>query len=36
VVARGGSAIWCSPLGEEQPLSFQRTLILADGELSAG
>jgi ABC-2 type transport system ATP-binding protein len=33
VLARGGAVIWCSPLGEEQPLSFDRTLLLADGQL---
>jgi ABC-2 type transport system ATP-binding protein len=35
VLDRRGAVIWCSPLGEEQPLSFDRTLRLADGQLSA-
>ena len=34
VVERDGAVIWCSPLGEEQPLNFHRTLLLADGRLS--
>lgn len=34
VVERDGAVIWCSPLGEEQPLRFHRTLVLADGRLS--
>jgi ABC-2 type transport system ATP-binding protein len=34
VLGRGGAVIWCSPLGEEQPLRFDRTLLLADGQLS--
>jgi ABC-2 type transport system ATP-binding protein len=33
VLEREGSVLWCSPLGEEQPMSFERTLLLADGEL---
>jgi ABC-2 type transport system ATP-binding protein len=33
VLARGGVVIWCSPLGEEQPLDFDRSLLLADGQL---
>ncbi len=34
VLDRDGAVIWCAPLGEEQPLSFHRTLVLADGQLS--
>jgi ABC-2 type transport system ATP-binding protein len=34
VLDREGAVIWCSPLGEEQPLRFDRTLLLADGQLS--
>ena len=34
VLDRDGAVIWCAPLGEAQPLSFDRTLILADGRLS--
>jgi len=34
VLARGGAVLWCSPLGEEQPVSFERILLLADGKLS--
>jgi len=26
----------CCPVGEEQPISFDRTLVLADGQLSSG
>jgi len=31
--ARGGSVIWCSPLGEEQPMMFDRRLRIEDGTL---
>ncbi len=34
VLDRAGAAIWCAPLGEEQPLNFDRTLLLADGQLT--
>lgn len=33
VVARGGAVIWCSPPREEQPISFQRELMLEEGAL---
>lgn len=33
VLARGGSVIWCSPLGEEQPVTFDRRLIIEAGTL---
>lgn len=33
VLARGGSVIWCAPVGEEQPVEFNRTYLLDDGEL---
>jgi heme ABC exporter ATP-binding subunit CcmA len=33
VLERGGSVLWCSPLGEEQPVSFEHTLVLANGQL---
>lgn len=35
VLERRGAVIWCCPVGEEQPLSFDRTLVLANGQLSA-
>jgi len=28
-----GAVIWCSPLGEEQPIEFDRLLVLREGEL---
>jgi ABC-2 type transport system ATP-binding protein len=34
VLGRGGAVVWCSPIGEEQPLTFDRTLLLADGQLN--
>ena len=33
LLARGGSVIWCSPLGEEQPIMFDRRLVIEDGKL---
>lgn len=33
VLARGGSIIWCSPFGEEQPITFDRRLIIETGTL---
>lgn len=33
VLDRGGSVIWCAPLGEDQPVHFDRTLLLEDQEL---
>ena len=33
LLARGGSVIWCSPLGEEQPMMFDRRLRIEDGTL---
>jgi ABC-2 type transport system ATP-binding protein len=35
LLARGGSVIWCSPVGEDQPMTFDRTLLIQDGELRA-
>jgi ABC-2 type transport system ATP-binding protein len=34
VLERRGAVVWCCPIGEEQPVSFDRTLVLADGRLS--
>lgn len=33
VLARQGSVIWCSPAGDEQPVEFDRRLIIEDGVL---
>jgi ABC-2 type transport system ATP-binding protein len=33
LLARGGSVIWCSPIGEDQPMTFDRTLLIEDGTL---
>jgi len=33
VQRRSGSVIWCSPLGEHQPVDFDAALLLEDGEL---
>ena len=33
VLARGGVVIWCSPAGEEQPIGFDRSLLIEDGRL---
>jgi ABC-2 type transport system ATP-binding protein len=33
VLARRGAVIWCSPAGEEQPVSFDRRFIIEDGLL---
>lgn len=33
LLARGGSVIWCSPVGEDQPMTFDRTLLIEDGAL---
>jgi ABC-2 type transport system ATP-binding protein len=33
LLAGGGSVMWCSPLGEEQPMTFDRTLAIEGGEL---
>jgi ABC-2 type transport system ATP-binding protein len=33
LLARGGSVIWCSPAGEDQPMMFDRTLVIEDGRL---
>lgn len=33
LLASGGSVIWCSPLGEDQPMTFDRTLLIDGGEL---
>jgi ABC-2 type transport system ATP-binding protein len=33
VLNRSGAVIWCSPLGEDQPIGFDRILMLEDGEL---
>ena len=36
LLARGGCVIWCSPLGEEQPIMFDRRLLIKDGRLRSG
>ena len=33
VLSRGGSVIWCSPLGEQQSLDFDRELVIEDARL---
>jgi ABC-type multidrug transport system ATPase subunit len=33
VLARGGAVIWCSPMGESQPVQFDRRLVIEDGKL---
>jgi ABC-2 type transport system ATP-binding protein len=33
VLAAGGSVLWCSPLGEDQPMTFDRRLQIEGGEL---
>lgn len=33
LLAEGGSVMWCSPLGEDQPMTFDRTLVIEGGEL---
>jgi ABC-2 type transport system ATP-binding protein len=33
VLGWGGSVIWCSPAGEGQPVEFDRTFMIEDGEL---
>lgn len=33
LVCRGGAVIWCSPAGENQPMDFDRTLLIDDGKL---
>jgi ABC-type multidrug transport system ATPase subunit len=33
VLARGGAAIWCSPMGEAQTVQFDRRLVIEDGTL---
>jgi ABC-2 type transport system ATP-binding protein len=33
LLARGGSVIWCSPVGEDQPMTFDRTLLIEEGAL---
>ena len=33
-LGRMGAVIWCSPLGEEQPIEFDRLLVLREGELT--
>ena len=33
LLARGGSVIWCSPVGEDQPMTFDRALLIEDGGL---
>ena len=32
-VDRGASVVWCSPPGEDQPVDFDRRLILQDGQV---
>jgi ABC-type multidrug transport system ATPase subunit len=33
VVARGGTVLWCSPTGEEQPIDFDCRYMLEDGRV---
>jgi ABC-2 type transport system ATP-binding protein len=33
LLASGGSVIWCSPAGENQPMMFDRMLLIEDGRL---
>jgi ABC-type molybdenum transport system ATPase subunit/photorepair protein PhrA len=33
VLACGGSVLWCAPAGEEQPVRFDRSYVIADGTL---
>jgi ABC-2 type transport system ATP-binding protein len=33
VTARGGTVLWCSPSGEDQPLGFDHRYLLQDGQL---
>jgi ABC-type multidrug transport system ATPase subunit len=33
LLAGGGSVMWCSPLGEDQPMTFDRALLIEGGEL---
>jgi ABC-2 type transport system ATP-binding protein len=33
VLARGGAVVWCSPAGEEQPVEFDRRLVIDGGTL---
>jgi len=33
LLAGGGSVMWCSPMGEEQPMTFDRRLLIEGGEL---
>ncbi|MGH2843251.1 MAG: ATP-binding cassette domain-containing protein [Solirubrobacteraceae bacterium] len=35
VLAQGGAVIWCAPTGEEQPIQFDRSYLIADGTLTA-
>lgn len=34
LLARGGSVIWCSPVGEDQPMPFDRMLRIENGGLT--
>jgi len=33
LLRRGGSLVWCSPFGEDQPMTFDRNLVIEGGEL---
>jgi ABC-type multidrug transport system ATPase subunit len=33
VVERGGTAVWCSPSGEENDVEFDRRFTIVDGRL---
>jgi ABC-2 type transport system ATP-binding protein len=33
VLARGGAVLWVSPIGEHQPIDFDRTFVIDEGEL---
>ncbi|HTU96516.1 MAG TPA: ABC transporter ATP-binding protein [Solirubrobacteraceae bacterium] len=32
-IGRGASVVWCSPPGEDQPVAFDRRLLLEDGQV---
>jgi ABC-type multidrug transport system ATPase subunit len=32
-LGRGAAVLWCAPIGEDQPVGFDRTFIIEDGEL---
>ena len=36
VVAAQGAVVWCSPAGEKQPVDFDRSYVIEDGQLNPG